>query len=198
MLNFKEWLLIDNFNTSFDNQFTLCDIPQVFPFELNQRYIEKHLIQPLQKAKLEGKVSVIDLSKGYLVAPIYVDGSIYIKTTKDGVTIGATKILSRKYCNIQVMVPEVVKKYDNKASGIALELYKVCYEDTKTPIMSGELQSEYAMNMWKKWYNNPSKYGINKIKVVNIKDCKELDNPQDVDIWGEDVIYKDIRLILIF
>lgn len=165
---------------------TVNEMPTVFLVDVNPRYIDANLMKHI-KHGIANKLFV-HVKGNVFCYPISKIESIYVvidPVTKLGV--GATNVEPVMYCNNHYMKPKIVKKFIEDYSGLALELYKTIAIDTGYKIISDQLQSESASTMWKKWYINPSKYGIKEVDVIDTtnKDCKS--NTVEIDdIWGTD------------
>jgi hypothetical protein len=192
----------------FHRDFTLPDeyeivneLPKVFLNNVDRRYIQANLLAPIKYGIDNNKF--IFVSGNVWCYPITKVQSVYVVIdpyTKKGV--GVVNVEAVTYCEEHYLYPKIVKKFITDYPALALELYKTIGKDTSYKIITDKLQSIDASSMWKKWYNNPDKYDIKQVGVIDIgaKDCQTdiLDILDINKIWGTSDINKNILVWIKF
>lgn len=79
----------------------------------------------------------------------------------------------------------ITKKLDDNLKGVLVDLYREISNDLNEYVYSDSLQSISSSTIWRKMFNNPSKYGIKHIKII--KNKKEVELTSELDIWGFDM-----------
>jgi hypothetical protein len=83
----------------------------------------------------------------------------------------------------------ITKKLDDNLKGVLVDLYREISKDLNDYVYSDSLQSisceANASTIWRKMFNNPSKYGIKHIKII--KNKKEVTLTSELDIRGFDM-----------
>lgn len=162
----------------------LNEMPMVFDTKVNPSYIDEHLVRLIHQGIDKQEFMQSKSSPDVWVYPISKIQSIYVVVHNNEI-VGGANIVATKYCDTEYVYPKIIKKFIDNYPALALKIYKAVNKDWELPIISDTLQSKDASNMWKKWYNNPSKYGIKQVGVIDTrnKDCKS-EVQKDVDIWG--------------
>ena len=79
----------------------------------------------------------------------------------------------------------ITKKLDDNLKGVLVDLYREISKDLDDYVYSDGLQSLSSSTIWRKMFNNPSKYGIKHVNVI--KNKKEVTLTSELDIWGFDM-----------
>jgi len=156
----------------------LSEMPNVFTGEVEPAYIDEHLI----KIIIDYKDKIRQVKDDVYVIALGKFESIYLIKQGDNI-IGGTHFKPVNYCRGSYIQPIISKKFEKKYPNLLLKLYKQAMKTFTVPIISDELQSLDSSTIWRKWFNNPSKYNL-KVDVINTKDCKDKTDYSELDIWG--------------
>ena len=156
------------------------EMPNVFTGGVSPRYIETHLLDKIEKYKNK----VRHIKDDVYVIPTEKFGGIYL-IVKDNLIIGGTHLKPTSYCGESYLQPIISKKFQDKYPQLLLKLYIQASKDMKVKIISDKDQSLDSSTVWRRWFNNPSKYNL-KVNVINTQDCKDKTDYSELDIWGLD------------
>lgn len=168
------------------NTHRLNEMPRVFTLDVNPKYIDKKLIEPMKKAIKEGNCDYIkQLHNGlHLFSSSNMFTKIYFLSDEEK-AVAATMIDVDNYSDGSFYQFKITKKLDDTLKGVLVDLYREISLDLKSYVFSDSLQSISSSTIWRKMFNNPSKYNIKGIKVL--KNKKELNLTSELDIWGFDI-----------
>lgn len=169
----------------FCEMYPLLEMPLVFPTEVNPEYINKYLMRHI-KDGLATKSFIPTSTKNIFSYPKSTTESIYIMIDGMNLVGGASfKVVTQ--CNNAYVTPIITKKFIDGYPRVALDIYKVAYNNFKIPILTDSSQSVHSSEMWKKWVTNPTKYGIENVAILNSSNgtCSSEGYSLD-DIWGID------------
>ena len=155
------------------NNYKMNKMPRIFTVEVNNKYIDHYLIEPIKKAIKEDKCDYIKkLDNGlHLFSYSKIFTKIYFLSDEEKVVAG-TMIDVDNYSDGSFYQFKITKKLDNSLKGILIELYKEISKDLNSYIFSDNLQNISSSTIWRKMFNNPNKYNIKGIKVL--KNKKEI------------------------
>jgi len=94
---------------------------------------------------------------------------------KDDRIVGATNMKAINYFNKSYLQPIYTEKFERLYPDLMLELYLAISNRTGVPIITDSEQTEQATSVWKKWLNDPKKYGL-EIETVSLNG-KNIENP---------------------
>lgn len=176
-------------NTSkhlFENTQMLNEMPRVFTLEVNPKYIDKKLIEPMKKAISNNECDYVkQLSNGlYLFSISKIFNKIYFLSDEEK-AVAATMIEVDNTNKESFYQFRITKKLDDNLKGVLVDLYREISNDLNEYVYSDSLQSISSSTIWRKMFNNPSKYGIKHIKII--KNKKEVTLTSELDIWGFDM-----------
>ena len=173
-------------NTSkplFENTQMLNEIPRVFTLEVNPKYIDKKLIEPMKKVIKEGNCDYVkQLPNGlHLFSSSNMFSKLYFLSDEEK-AVAATLVDVDNYSEGSFYQFKITKKLDDNLKGLLVDLYREISNDLNDYVYSDGLQSVSSSTIWRKMFNNPGKYGIKHIKVI--KNKKEVSLTSELDIWG--------------
>lgn len=176
-------------NTSkhlFENTQMLNEMPRVFTLEVNPKFIDKKLIEPMKKAISNNECDYVkQLSNGlYLFSISKIFNKIYFLSDEEK-AVAATMIEVDNTNKESFYQFRITKKLDDNLKGVLVDLYREISNDLNDYVYSDSLQSISSSTIWRKMFNNPSKYGIKHIKII--KNKKEVTLTSELDIWGFDM-----------
>jgi hypothetical protein len=173
------------------NTQTLNEMPRVFTLDVNPKYIDKKLIEPMKKAIQNNNCDYIkQLNNGlHLFSTSKMFNKIYFLSDEEKV-VAATMIEVGNSNKESFYQFRITKKLDDNLKGVLVDLYREISKDLNSYVFSDGLQSISSSTIWRKMFNNPSKYNIKGIKVLKHK--KEVDLTSELDIWGFDMEKQDI------
>ena len=160
-------------------------MPRVFTLEVNPKYIDKKLIEPMKKAIAENNCDYVkQLPIGlHLFSTSKIFNKIYFLSDEEKV-VAATMIEVDNSNKESFYQFRITKKLDDNLKGVLVDLYREISKDLDDYVYSDGLQSLSSSTIWRKMFNNPKKYNIKGIKVL--KNKKEVDLTSELDIWGFD------------
>lgn len=169
-----------------ENTQRLNEMPRVFTLDVNPKYIDKKLIEPMKKAIKESNCDYIkQLHNGlYLFSSSNMFTKIYFLSDEEK-AVAATMIDVDNYSDGSFYQFKITKKLDDSLKGLLVDLYREISLDLNNYVFSDNLQSISSSTIWRKMFNNPSKYNIKGIKVL--KNKKEVPLSLELDIWGFDM-----------
>ena len=170
----------------FENTQRLNEMPRVFTLDVNPKYIDKKLIEPMKKAISNNECDYIkQLSNGlYLFSISKIFNKIYFLSDEEK-AVAATMIEVDNSNKESFYQFRITKKLDNNLKGVLVDLYREISKDLNSYVFSDGLQSISSSTIWRKMFNNPNKYNIEGIKVL--KNKKEVELTSELDIWGFDM-----------
>lgn len=173
-------------NTSIPLFQRLNEMPRVFTLEVNPKYIDKKLIEPMKKAIANNNCDYVkQLDNGlHLFSISKIFNKIYFLSDEEK-AVAATMIEVDNSNKESFYQFRITKKLDDTLKGVLVDLYREISLDLKSYVFSDSLQSISSSTIWRKMFNNPSRYGIKGIKVL--KNKKEVDLTSELDIWGFDM-----------
>ena len=166
-----------------ENNQMLNEMPRVFTLEVNPKYIDKKLIEPMKKAISNNECDYVkQLSNGlHLFSISKIFNKIYFLSDEEK-AVAATMIEVDNTNKESFYQFRITKKLDDNLKGVLVDLYREISNDLNDYVYSDSLQSISSSTIWRKMFNNPSKYGIKHIKVI--KNKKEVTLTSELDIWG--------------
>ena len=169
----------------FENTQRLNEMPRVFTLDVNPKYIDKKLIEPMKKAISNNECDYIkQLSNGlYLFSISKIFNKIYFLSDEEK-AVAATMIEVDNSNKESFYQFRITKKLDNNLKGVLVDLYREISKDLNSYVFSDGLQSISSSTIWRKMFNNPNKYNIEGIKVL--KNKKEVELTSELYIWGFD------------
>lgn len=169
-----------------ENVQRLNEMPRVFTLGVNPKYIDKKLIEPMKKVIKEGNCDYVkELHNGlHLFSSSNMFSKLYFLSDEEK-AVAATLVDVDNYSEGSFYQFKITKKLDDNLKGLLVELYKEISKDLNNYVFSDSLQSISSSTIWRKMFNNPSKYNIKGIKVL--KNKKEINLTSELDIWGFDM-----------
>ncbi len=163
----------------------LNEMPRVFTLEVNPKYIDKKLIEPMKKAIAENNCDYVkQLPNGlHLFSTSKIFNKIYFLSDEEK-AVAATMIEVDNSNKESFYQFRITKKLDDNLKGVLVDLYREISKDLDDYVYSDGLQSLSSSTIWRKMFNNTKKYNIKGIKVL--KNKKEVDLTSELDIWGFD------------
>lgn len=164
----------------------LNEMPRVFTLEVNPKYIDKKLIEPMKRAIADNNCDYVkQLNNGlHLFSISKIFNKIYFLSDEEK-AVAATMIEVDNSNKESFYQFRITKKLDDTLKGVLVDLYREISLDLKSYVFSDSLQSISSSTIWRKMFNNPSHYGIKGIKVL--KNKKEVNLTSELDIWGFDM-----------
>ena len=147
--------------------------------------IDNKLIEPMKKAIAENNCDYVkQLDNGlHLFSISKMFTKIYFLSDEEkAVAATMIEVDNNKESFYQF---RITKKLDDTLKGVLVDLYREISKDLKSYVFSDNLQSVSSSTIWRKMFNNPTKYNIKGIKVL--KNKKEVDLTSELDIWGFEV-----------
>ena len=169
----------------------LNEMPRIFTVNVNPKYIDKKLIEPMKKAIANEECDYIkQLDRGlHLFSISKLFSKIYFLSDEEK-AVAATMIEVDNSNHGSFYQFKITKKMDNELKGILVDLYKEISLDLNNYVFSDNLQSLSSSTIWRKMFNNPEKYKIKGIKIL--KNKREVDLTSELDIWGFDIAKEHI------
>lgn len=164
----------------------LNEMPRVFTLDVNPKYIDKKLIEPMKRAIADNNCDYVkQLNNGlHLFSISKIFNKIYFLSDEEK-AVAATMIEVDNSNKESFYQFRITKKLDDTLKGVLVDLYREISLDLKSYVFSDSLQSISSSTIWRKMFNNPSRYGIKGIKVL--KNKKEVNLTSELDIWGFDM-----------
>lgn len=164
----------------------LNEMPRVFTLEVNANYIDKKLIEPMKKAIANNECDYVKQLKNglHLFSISKIFNKIYFLSDEEK-AVAATMIEVDNTNKESFYQFRITKKLDDTLKGVLVDLYREISIDLKDYVYSDGLQSISSSTIWRKMFNNPSKYHIKDIKII--KNKKEVNLTSELDIWCLDL-----------
>lgn len=174
-----------------ENVQRLNEMPRIFTLGVNPKYIDKKLIEPMKKAIANEECDYVkQLNNGlHLFSISKMFNKIYFLSGEEK-AVAATMIEVDNSNKESFYQFRITKKLDDSLKGVLVDLYREISKDLDNYVYSDSLQSISSSTIWRKMFNNPSKYSIKGVKVL--KNKKEVDLTSKLDIWGLDIEKENI------
>jgi hypothetical protein len=173
----------------------ISEQPQINPKDVNPLYVKKYLIKPIQKALNKNS---FEKEKENIFSHITHTYSLFVvsETFPNSIQdiIGGVLLQNKKVNGIEVLQEKCSKKFIDDYPNMVLEIFRLCSEGEEI-IMSDSVHSKKMSNIWKKWIENPKKY---EIEIVNILDVETNEKVHINDVWGYEEKYQDVRILAKF
>ena len=132
-------------NTSkplFENTQMLNEIPRVFTLEVNPKYIDKKLIEPMKKVIKEGNCDYVkQLPNGlHLFSSSNMFSKLYFLSDEEK-AVAATLVDVDNYSEGSFYQFKITKKLDDNLKGLLVDLYREISNDLNDYVYSDGLQS---------------------------------------------------------
>lgn len=172
-----------------ENVQRLNEMPRIFTLGVNPKYIDKKLIEPMKKAIVNNECDYVkQLNNGlHLFSISKMFNRIYFLSDEEK-AVAATMIEVDNSNKESFYQFRITKKLDDNLKGVLVDLYREISKDLDNYVYSDNLQSISSSTIWRKMFNNPSKYNIKGIKGIKVlKNKKEVELTSELDIWGLDI-----------
>ncbi len=191
--SFREWLVEEAILEYLENYRVLNEMTRVFDGDVTAEFVDRELIKPIQKAAINKEIldTGINVDSARLIyIPINKTDYIFTLANKTSI-VGATKLerLGIIGDDLYYMM-KITKKLQDEVGNMLFKLYREISLFLNIYVVTDNIQSVSSSSIWKKMFNNRSKY--------NIKDLKILDNSNKVidyldisDIWGKSKEFED-------
>ena len=85
---------------------------------------------------------------------------------------------------------KITKKLQDEVGNMLFKLYREISLFLNIYVVTDNIQSVSSSSIWKKMFNNRSKYNINDLKILDTGN-KVIDSLEISDIWGKSKEFED-------
>jgi hypothetical protein len=167
----------------------LRESPQIVVDEVNDDYVEKYLHNPIKLAIADKKIIPTDDPEIFQIPKLFEATFFYYK---DETIVAAVDFESHTTKGKKFLIPSLIKKFETDHPNVLHKMYMMASKHFNAYIMSGYRQTMNSFSIWKKFFDDPEKYGIKEIYTI-----PEGLTKHD-DIWGDDKSYREVRIVIKF